>query len=119
MAGVIPAIFASSFLLFPVKVFYLPMDGGSENPVKAGVGVSARHFRKAVQRNHIKRLLRESYRLNKQPLYDCMAARQQQLAIFFLYIDKELPSLELLQKKMPQLLNKLIKELHETPIANT
>ncbi len=108
-----------SFLLFPVKVFYLPVDAKETQPVKAGMGVSARYFKKAVDRNRVKRLLRETYRLNKQPLYDCMAARGQQLAVFFLYVDKTLPSAELLQKKMPQLLNKLIKIVHETPASDT
>ncbi len=108
-----------SFLVFPVKVFYLPVDTKEAQPVKAGVGVSARHFKKAVDRNRVKRLLRETYRLHKQPLYDCMAERKQQLAVFFLYIDKTLPSTDLLQKKMPLLVNKLIKALHETPTSDT
>ncbi len=108
-----------SFSVFPIKVFYLNIKADAENPVKAGVGVSSRYFKKAVHRNRIKRLLRESYRLNKQPLYDFMMGREQQLAVFFLYVDKVLPEAGILKKKMPLLLERLKKELHETRTTAT
>jgi len=107
-----------SFSVFPIKVFYLNIKADTENPVKAGVGVSSRYFRKAVHRNRIKRLLRESYRLNKQPLYDFMSGREQQLAVFFLYVDKVLPEAGVLKKKMPLLLERLKKELQPAGIKN-
>ncbi|GAC1399822.1 MAG: ribonuclease P protein component [Sediminibacterium sp.] len=108
-----------SFSVFPIKVFYMPMQEPADHAVKAGVGVSTRNFKKAVQRNRIKRLLRESYRLEKKILHDFMAGRQQQVAVFFLYIDKVLPDLALLQRKMPLILHRLIKELNETFSENT
>lgn len=108
-----------TFSVFPVKVFYLPVEEPLDNPVKAGVGVSTRHFKKAVDRNRIKRLLRESYRLEKQVLYDAVNTRQKRLAVFFLYIDKVKPEPALLQQKMPLILQKLIKALHENTAANT
>ena len=101
-----------SFSVFPVKVFYMPLPATADHPVKAGVGVSAKHFRKAVDRNRIKRLLRECYRLNKQPLYATVATKQKQLAVFFLYIGKEIPEYPLLNEKMLAALQKL-----ETVIA--
>ena len=57
-----------SFSVFPVKVFYLPIQKEGKQMIKVGVGVSARNFKKAVDRNRIKRLLRECYRLNKLSL---------------------------------------------------
>lgn len=77
-----------SFSVFPIKVFYTVSDG---ELVQAGVGVSSRIFKKAHDRNKVKRLLREVYRTQKQPLYSKVAANQQQLNVFFLYIGKELP----------------------------
>ncbi len=108
-----------SFSVFPVKVFYLPVTAATDHPVKAGVGVSSRYFRKAVHRNRVKRLLREAYRLEKQVLYDYAAKQNRQVAVFFLYIDKVLPDHAVLQQKMPLVLNRLIKELHENHPANT
>lgn len=103
------AIFASgkSFSVFPIKVFFLEADATQTERVKAGVGVSARHFKKAVHRNRIKRLLREVYRLEKQELYEQLTEQQKQIAVFFLYIDKELPAFEVLREKMKDCLAKL------------
>ena len=102
------ALFAqgSSFLLFPVKVFFMPAEKTTE-VLQAGVGVSSRHFKRAVDRNRIKRLLRESYRLNKQPLLTSLGSQQKNINLFFLYIGKELPEYATLQDKMKQALTKL------------
>lgn len=69
--------------VFPVKLFWMPAGNSAQQPVQAGVGVSARHFSKAVDRNRIKRLLREGYRLNKQPLLATLKSQQKQIAVFF------------------------------------
>lgn len=51
----------------PVRMIYVPID--CEQPcLKVGVSVSKRSFKKAVDRNYYKRLLREAYRLNQQIL---------------------------------------------------
>jgi len=94
-----------SFSVFPVKVFYMPLSEVVDHPIKAGVGVSAKNFRKAVQRNRIKRLLREAYRLNKTILP--ANADRKPVAVFFLYIGKEMPDFVLLNEKMPLILTKL------------
>ena len=88
-------------------------------PVKVGVAVSSRNFKKAVHRNRIKRLLREAYRLNKQSLLEFAITSNKKMAIFFLFVDKTLPSRETLQNKMPLLIEKLIKQLNESSTTNT
>jgi len=101
-----------SFLVFPIKVFYLPVtDGATESLVQAGVGTSSRNFKHAADRNRIKRLIREAYRLNKLPLHDFLTNQQKQVAVFFLYIDKALPQENIVQQKMPLVLDKLMKQL--------
>ena len=96
-----------SFSVFPVKIFYLPMQKEGKQMIKVGVGVSARNFKKAVDRNRIKRLLRECYRLNKLLLQFTKTNNQQPMAVFFLYIGKELPEYGILNEKMKTALNKL------------
>ena len=96
---------------FPVKVFYLPIDRTPLHPVQVGVGVSARNFKKAVDRNTIKRRMREAYRLHKLPLHEHLVAQQKSVAIFILWIDKQMPTTAALQEMMPAVIEKLIKQL--------
>jgi ribonuclease P protein component len=115
-----------SFSVFPIKVFYTVSDqlvgDVIDNPeikinetglVQAGVGVSSRIFKKAHDRNKVKRLLREVYRTQKQPLYTSVVSNQQQLNVFFLYIGKELPVFADLQVAMEKTLEKLIRKISE------
>ena len=96
---------------FPVKVFYLPVEHTPEHPVQVGVGVSARNFKKAVDRNTIKRRMREAYRLHKLPLHEHLITNQKSVAVFILWIDKQLPTTAALQDLMPTVVEKLIKQL--------
>lgn len=102
-----------SFSVFPLKLFYL-LPAADAKPVKAGVGVSARNFPKAVDRNRIKRLLRETYRLQKTSLYNSLVQKQKSVAVFLLYTGKEMPDYQLLDEKMKTVLTKL-----ETIIAGS
>lgn len=104
-----------SFSVFPIKVFFTVSDVSVSDGalVQAGVGVSSRIFKKAHDRNKVKRLLREVYRTQKQPLYTSVASNQQQLNVFFLYIGKELPVFADLQVAMEKTLEKLIRKISE------
>ena len=108
-----------SFFLFPLKVFYLEPSQVLDNNIKVGVGTNTRNFKKAVDRNRIKRLLREAYRIYKLPLHEHLAQNNKQLVVFFLYVDKLLPQKEVLQSKMPQVIKELIKRLNENVSQNT
>ena len=100
-----------SFAVFPVKIFWMPAAPDSDRPMQAGVGVSARHFKKAVDRNRIKRLLRECYRLNKHSLLTTLEAKEKKVVVFFLYVGKELPDYTMLNEKMQQALTKFEEQL--------
>ncbi len=54
---------------FPLKMVYLQTEHTSKYPTQVGVSVPKRLFKRAVDRNRIKRLLRESYRLQKEIVY--------------------------------------------------
>src|SRR6185312_675621 len=70
-----------SFIVFPIKIFYLKPDVPLDFQVKVGVGVSARNFKKAVERNRIKRLLREAYRTEKLLLHKYLKEHNQQVIV--------------------------------------
>jgi ribonuclease P protein component len=94
------------FLVFPIKVVYASQPNNSG--VQIGVSASKRYFKKAVDRNRIKRLLREAYRLQQHIILP--VAEQQNIQVFFLYIDKVLPTQQVLHKKMKLVLQKLHKQ---------
>lgn len=83
----------------------------AEAPLQAGFGASSRNFKKAVDRNRIKRLSREAYRLQKQPLFDRLKEKGLSLAVFFIYTGKELPDYRTVTEKIGVALQKLIREL--------
>jgi ribonuclease P protein component len=107
-----------SFTVFPIKVIYLEVKAPLDFPVKVAVGASGRNFKKAVQRNRIKRLLRECYRTEKIPLHSLLEQQNKELIVFLLYIDKVLPEYAVIKTKMPLIIQKLIKALNEKNSSN-
>jgi len=57
-----------SFFVFPFKVFYLSLGTTARFPSKVLISVPKKNFNRAVDRNRIKRLMREAYRRNKSLL---------------------------------------------------
>ena len=108
-----------TFSIFPLKVLYMQPTAILDFPVKAGVGVSSRNFKKAVHRNRVKRIMREAYRTEKNILHNYLAVHQKQVVVFMLYIDKTLPGYETIKTAMPVVLQRLVKKLNETAAANT
>ena len=99
-----------SFPNYPFRVFYKVMDFEVDVKAQVGVSVSKRNFKHAVDRNRIKRLMREAYRLNKHTLIDNI---DQQVVVMIIYTQrKELP-LELIKSKMNSTLKKLCAELEK------
>ncbi|NCB09115.1 MAG: ribonuclease P protein component, partial [Bacteroidia bacterium] len=81
-------------------------------PAQAAFAVSKKSFKRAVRRNYIKRLMREAYRLNKPALYQHLEGKHQ-LAIFFIYIGKDIPDYKLIETAMIKAIKKLIQKANE------
>ncbi len=106
--NLITDLFASgkSTSVFPLKMVYLENDHESPFKVQAGVSVSKRNFKSAVDRNRIKRLMRESYRKNKHLIYNDDDTKKH--ILMFIYQAKREVSYEQMEEKMNELIQKFL-----------
>lgn len=95
------------FVAWPLRVTYLTMD---QAPTQVLIWAPKALFKHAVDRNRLRRQIREAYRLNKQLIEE--SGKYFQIA--FNYIDKEKQDYRLINKAMHKALNQLVKEKSET-----
>jgi ribonuclease P protein component len=112
-----------SFVVARFRIYYIinsevPIQRG-ESGLKFGVGVSAKNFKKAVDRNRIKRLTREAWRLQKNDIKEKVGETQRQLNVFFIYTGKELPDFTTVKDKVAIALKKLSDKIDENISAHS
>ena len=98
-----------SFFVFPVKIVYLETKLPTNSPAQAAFSVAKRNFKRAVQRNLIKRRMREVYRLHKMRLYDKIG--EKQVAVFFIYTGKTILEYNQIESALIKGIKILIAEL--------
>lgn len=78
------------------------------------MSVSSRFFKKAVDRNTIKRLMREAYRLNKNHLEESLIQYNKKLSLFIIYNAKEVVDFNIINECCKKIIIRLIKEMNAT-----
>ncbi len=104
-----------TFYLFPFRVLYL-YEAPTAVPVFPQVlfSVSKRNFKKAVDRNLIRRRCREAYRLHKA-VFLANPERTPPASVAFLYLAKEKTAYDVIDKAMSKILQKLATAPHPSP----
>ncbi|RQO32036.1 ribonuclease P protein component [Taibaiella sp. KBW10] len=90
-----------AFSVFPVRVMYTTSPRDKDASLyRAGFSVPKKKMKLAVQRNRIKRLIREAWRLQKHLLQSLLENKEIQLHVFFIFTGKEIPDFPTTQKCM-------------------
>lgn len=95
---------------YPYKALWLKENLTSSHPVQLCITVPKRSFKRAHDRNYIKRKIREAYRKNKETLYQTISQKEIKVALLLIYTAKEDLPAETIEEK----LIKLIAQLNET-----
>ncbi len=106
-----------SFTLAPLRVLYGPAAIGEV--LQAGFAVSGKHFKRAVDRNRIKRIMREAWRLQKLPLQQQLVSQHLHWVVFLIYSAKSLPDYSTVESKMHLIIQRLIALANENTTQPT
>lgn len=100
---------------YPLKLIYLKTEKLTYSKhFQIAISVPKRNFKSAVDRNYIKRMLREVIRKNKLLIEPFLIQQEKKLALFLIFGDKEMPDLTFLDKRIKKAFNALIENLkHE------
>jgi ribonuclease P protein component len=100
---------------YPIKLIYLKTDKLTDSKhFQIAISVPKRNFKSAVDRNYIKRMLREVIRKNKLLIEPFLIQQEKKLALFLIFGDKEMPDLTFLDKRIKKAFNSLKENLtHE------
>lgn len=102
------ALFADgkSFVCFPFRITYRFVEKEGA-PAKIVVIAQKKRFKRAYQRVELRRLMRESYRINKHPLVQTLMEKNLGMHIAFIYVDQKIEPYAFFEKKMRLAITKL------------
>ena len=98
----------NSFALFPFRIYWQITTSEQFSPARIAISIPKKKFKKAVDRNLIKRRIKEAYRKNKQNLYHDLKSKNLNIAFILIYLAHDLMAYPELEEKMILTLQKLM-----------
>ncbi len=99
---------SKSFSQYPLRVVWVENTVSAQN-VQVAFSVPKRAFKRAVARNRIRRIMQETYRLNKESLFMGLADREQKYSIMLIYTAKEELPYTTINEAMRSLMRRFVK----------
>jgi len=90
-----------------IKILFLEVPQSTFPACRVVFSVPKRNFKKAVERNLIKRRMREVYRNHKHLLYEHLAEKQKNIHVYLIYSSKQIISFDELKENLLQALQLL------------
>ncbi len=106
----------NSAFIYPFNVKWSFIESKSEFPLQILITIPKRNFKKAVDRNKLKRCIREAYRLNKNIFSNKVISNDKKIVFTLIYTEKEILNFKMIQEKIILVLHRLVKE-HEKNIG--
>jgi len=100
-----------SFRISDLQVFWIIVSEKDDSPVKVSISVSKKRFKKAVDRNLIKRRIKEAYRINKDILYTYIKNNPSQVNFIIIYSNNKILDFLEIEKQVIATLKKLVNKL--------
>lgn len=102
-----------SIISYPVRFVWIKVETPlGEFPVQMALSVPKRSFPKAVDRNRLRRKIREAYRLHKHSLYQELDSQEQQFALMVIYVAKETLTFQEIEKGVKKGFGKMMRKLN-------
>lgn len=93
------------------KIVWTAAAGAEEYPARVAFSISKKSFRKATDRNLIRRRMREAYRKNKKFLYEALASAGARIAFIIIFRGQNIPDYHSVEQSMTEMLGKLSAEV--------